>query len=249
MTTNKKIYFVSDIHLGYPNFEGSLKREKLLVKWLDTIKQDASDIYLMGDVFDFWFEYKHVIRRGFTRFLGKLSELSDYGIKIHFFAGNHDIWLFDYLEQEIGLTIYREPTEVELMGKKFYLAHGDGLGPFDQKFKLLKKIFTSKTMQWFFARIHPNTGIALANYWSRKSRMNQGDPEVFKGLENEWLYIYSKNYIKKSEIDYFVYGHRHIIIDEKLDDKSTLFILGDWLHNFSYGIFDGEKMRIIKGFK
>jgi UDP-2,3-diacylglucosamine hydrolase len=169
-----KIYFASDLHLGVPNKEKSLEREKRFVKWLDEIKSDASAIYLVGDVFDFWFEYKKAVPKGYVRLLGKLAEISDSGIDIHFFTGNHDMWVFDYLEKEINLKIYRKPQEITINGKSFFIGHGDGLGPHDKGYKFIKKIFSNKLCQWLFARVHPNLGISIAEYWSQKSRIANG---------------------------------------------------------------------------
>lgn len=176
MIPGKKIYFASDFHLGVPTYEKSLEREKKIVKWLDSIKADAEELYLMGDVFDFWFEYKTVAPRGYVRLLGKLAELSDAGIKLFYFTGNHDMWTFDYLKKELNATIYRKPIEQEYNGKKFYIGHGDGLGPGDHGYKFIKKIFASSISQWLFARLHPNFGIGLANYFSKKAELLQAQP-------------------------------------------------------------------------
>ncbi|MFW6328019.1 MAG: UDP-2,3-diacylglucosamine diphosphatase, partial [Bacteroidota bacterium] len=181
----KKIYFVSDIHLGMHPREDSIKREKLFVKWLDEIKDHASALYLLGDIFDYWFEYKKVVPRGFTRTLGKLAEINDKGVKIHYFTGNHDVWIFDYLPSEIGIILYPEPLSTVINNKKFYLSHGDGLGPGDPGFKLLKAAFRNRILQWFYARIHPNFTISLAHYWSRKSRYGKTEADEFKGEEKE----------------------------------------------------------------
>ena len=190
--SNHKIYFASDFHLGIPNAEKSLDREKLLVKWLEMAEKDAKEIYLMGDLFDFWFEYKHSIPKGFTRFLGKLANISDRGIAIHVFTGNHDMWMFGYLETELGVNIIRDAIDVEINGKLFHLAHGDGLGPGDRGYKFIKKVFASKICQWLFARIHPNTGIGIANYWSKKSRLQEKQIPEFLGEDKEWLIQYCK---------------------------------------------------------
>jgi len=173
----KKIYFASDFHLGVPSYEKSLEREKLLVKWLDEIKKDAEEVYLMGDLFDFWFEYKHAAPKGFVRLLGKIAEITDSGIPVYLFTGNHDMWMFDYLPKEIGVKIYREPIEKKFGSKTFYLGHGDGLGPGDKGYKFIKKVFANKFCQWLFARLHPNLGIGMAHYWSRKSRVANGNDE------------------------------------------------------------------------
>ncbi|MBI5217677.1 MAG: UDP-2,3-diacylglucosamine diphosphatase [Bacteroidia bacterium] len=245
MTNPKKIYFVSDLHLGLPSYEKSLEREKLFVAWLDEIKNDAGEIYLLGDIFDFWFEYKTVVPRGFTRLLGKIAELTDSGIHVYFFTGNHDIWVFDYLPRETGVTVVREPIVREWNGKKFYIAHGDGLGPFDRRYKVLKKIFTNRISHWLFARLHPNFGIGFAHLWSHKSREYQEFP-TFKGEDKEWLIRYSKMLLQKEHFDYFIFGHRHVPVHIPLNDKSHFINLGDWLFNFTYAVFDGEKAELKK---
>lgn len=242
-----KIYFASDFHLGLPDYEKSLSREKSIVRWLDEIKNDALEIYLLGDIFDFWFEYKTVVPRGFTRFLGKLSELTDSGIKIHFFVGNHDLWIFDYLPKETGVIIHRKPLETTLLGKKFYLAHGDGLGPGDKGFKSLKKVFTSKIAQWLFARIHPNASVSFAKNWSRHSRMTENPKTYeFKGEDKEWLILHSKEILKTNFFDFFIYGHRHIPTKLKLENNSTYINLGDWIMNFTYAEYDGNTIELRK---
>ncbi|MBK9801058.1 MAG: UDP-2,3-diacylglucosamine diphosphatase [Bacteroidetes bacterium] len=245
LNPGKKIYFASDFHLGAPDAVTSLKREKLLVKWLDEIKTDAQEIYLVGDVFDFWFEYKTAVPKGFVRLLGKLAELADKGIVLHYFTGNHDMWVFDYLPSEIGLTIYRGVLEKEYNGKQFYIAHGDGLGPGDRGYKFIKKVFANPVCQWLFARLHPNFGIRMANFWSGKSRLHTGfSDEKFLGEEKEWLVIYSKEVLQKKHIDYFIFGHRHLPLDISLGSKSKYINLGEWMNYASYAVFDGEKTEL-----
>ncbi len=244
---NKKIYFASDFHLGVPNAEKSLEREKHIVRWLDTIKADASELYLLGDVFDFWFEYGTVVPKGYVRLLGKLAELSDSGVKIHWFTGNHDMWIFGYLPKEIGVTIYRKPVTREINGKKFYLGHGDGLGPGDRGYKFIKKVFASKVCQWLFARIHPNLGVRIANYFSRKSRIATGNSdEKYNGDENEWLVIHCKEVLKKEKFDYFIFGHRHLPLDIDLGNNSRYINLGEWVNFSSYAVFDGSVLSLLK---
>jgi UDP-2,3-diacylglucosamine hydrolase len=244
---NKKIYFASDFHLGVPSYEKSLQREKLIVKWLDEIKQDAEEIYLMGDVFDFWFEYKHSVPKGFIRLLGKIAEITDSGISVHFFTGNHDMWMFDYLPKELNITIHRQPITKNYNGKKFYLGHGDGLGPGDHGYKFIKKVFANKFAQWMFARVHPNLGIGMANFWSRKSRVSNGPKdEAFHGEENEWLVVYSKEILKKEHFDYFIFGHRHLPLDIKLAENSRYINLGEWVNFNSYAVFDGKELLLEK---
>ena len=244
--SNHKIYFASDFHLGIPNAEKSLNREKLLVKWLEMAEKDAKEIYLMGDLFDFWFEYKHTIPKGFTRFLGKLAQICDSGIPVNVFIGNHDMWMFGYLETELGVNIIREPIDIELNGKLFHLAHGDGLGPGDRGYKFIKKVFASKICQWLFARIHPNTGIGIANYWSKKSRLQEKQIPEFLGEEKEWLIQYCKEKLKEKNYDYFIFGHRHLPIEHVFENESKYINLGDWIHHNTYAIFDNNKIELKK---
>ena len=242
-----KIYFISDFHLGAPDAASSLVRERKIVRWLSHAAHDASEIYLMGDVFDFWFEYKHAVPRGYVRLLGKLAELSDRGIKLHYFTGNHDMWVFDYLPKEIGVVLYREPIEREVGGKRFYIGHGDGLGPGDHGYKFIKKVFANKVCQWLFARLHPNFGIPLALYFSRKSRIATGtSDEKFLGEEKEWLVVYSKEILATKHFDYFVFGHRHLPLDIQLNDRSRYLNLGEWITHFTYAVFDGTELRLEK---
>jgi UDP-2,3-diacylglucosamine hydrolase len=241
----KKIYFASDQHFGAPNPAESKKRETHFIQWLDEIKNDCQILYLVGDLFDFWFEYKTVAPRGHVRLLGKLAELSDSGIKIHFFTGNHDMWVFDYLPEEIGMELHHEPIEKEYNGKQFYIAHGDGLGPGDHGYKFIKKVFRNKLCQWLFARLHPNFGIGLANFFSRSSRAATGDNDkTYLGEENEWLAIYAKEKLQEKHYDYFVFGHRHLPLDLTVGENSRYINLGDWISDFTYAIFDGSKLTL-----
>jgi UDP-2,3-diacylglucosamine hydrolase len=240
-----KIYFASDFHLGVPDKDSSLDREKRIVRWLTEVSKDADEIFLLGDLFDFWFEYKQVVPRGFTRLLGKLSELTDRGIPVHVFTGNHDMWIFDYLPSETGVILHRDSIQREWSGKKFFIGHGDGLGPGDHGYKFIKKVFASKVCQWLFARFHPNFGIGLANYWSRKSRKSTGDSDKkFLGEDKEWLVAYSKEVLEKEHFDYFIFGHRHLPLDIKLSESSSYLNLGDWITHFSYAVFDGSNTAL-----
>ena len=200
---NKKIYFISDAHLGLPPRDKSLLREKILIKWLDEISKDAFEIYLLGDIFDYWFEYKKVVPRGFVRFLGKIAEIRDSGIPVYFFTGNHDAWIFDYLPEELGVEIFHKPLSRIFNGKKFYMAHGDGLGPGEHSYKLLKKIFTSTLLQWLFARLHPNTATGIAHRWSKSSRFSKGNYVGWLGEDKEHLVIHSKKLLETENYDYF----------------------------------------------
>lgn len=245
MNIKTNIYFASDFHLGAPNYDDSLKREKMIVKWLDEISHDAKEIYLVGDIFDFWFEYKHTIPKGFVRLQGKIAELTDKGIDIFVFRGNHDMWIFDYIPKELGVKMVEGNLVKTIGGKKFLIGHGDGLGPGDYGYKFIKKVFANKLCQWAFARLHPNLGMGIANYWSHKSRkVNAGYDEKFLGEENEWLAIFAKDYLKKEHIDYFIFGHRHLPFEIKLNEKSTYMNLGEWINYNSYAVFDGEKLSL-----
>lgn len=241
----KKIYFVSDAHLGLPPLDKSLVREKLLVKWLEEIRKDAFEIYLLGDIFDYWFEYKKVVPRGFVRFLGKIAEIRDSGIPVYLFTGNHDVWIFDYLPMELGVEIFHKPITRVFNNKKFYLGHGDGLGPGEKSYKLLKKIFTSKTLQWFFARIHPNTTIGFAHRWSKKSRFSKGNYVPWLGEEKEHLVLHSKKLLETEEFNFFIYGHRHVPKEFSINENTKLIYLGDWFVNFTYAVFDGEDVKLL----
>lgn len=238
-----KIYFASDFHFGVPNYSTSREREDLVVSWLEEIRKDAAEIYLMGDIFDFWFEYAAVIPKGFIRFQGKLADLADSGIKITFFKGNHDMWMFDYFVKELGIQIISEELILERNGMKFYLHHGDGLGPGDAKYKILKKIFRSEFCQWLFARIHPNLGVAIARKWSKHSRLQNNQKEEFQDLEKEWLVSYSKELLLKEHYDFLIFGHRHLPLDVQLGN-SRYINLGEWMNFNSYAVFDGENLEL-----
>lgn len=241
----KCVYFASDFHLGAPDPKTSLKRERKLIQWLDEIEKDAAHIFLVGDLFDFWFEYKNVIPKGYTRLLGKLAGLSDKGIGISVFIGNHDMWMDGYFEQELNIPVYEDPHLFSINDKKFFIAHGDGLGPGDHRYKILKKILRHRFSRWLFAAIHPSWGIALANIFSKRSRMLASESEkTFLGEDREWLIRFSKDQLKTQEIDYFVFGHRHLPLDFPLSEESRYINLGDWLHHYSYAVFDGEEMRL-----
>lgn len=243
----KKIYFASDFHLGVPNAESSLERERKVVRWLTSIEHDAHEIFLVGDIFDFWFEYKHAIPKGFSRLQGKISELTDRGIPVHFFTGNHDMWMFDYFPKELGVTVNRSNVERVWNGKTFFIGHGDGLGPGDKWYKFMKKCFEARWTRWCFARLHPNFGIGMANFWSRKSRAATGDSDSkFLGEENEWLVIYCKEQLQEKHRDYFVFGHRHLPMDIRLNETSRYINLGEWIHYTTYGVFDGKELTLEK---
>jgi UDP-2,3-diacylglucosamine hydrolase len=244
MAIRNKLYFASDFHLGTGTYQKSREREDRLVRWLDGIKHDAAEVFLMGDVFDFWFEYKTVVPKGYIRFLGKLAELADAGVKLYFFKGNHDMWMFDYFEKELGATIISDELELERNGKKFYLHHGDGLGPGDGFYKLLKKIFRSGFCQWLFARVHPNLGVGIANYWSRHSRIANDNKETPKPGQQEWLLIYSREVLQTRHYDYMIFGHRHMPKDIQLTPETRYINLGEWVISNTYAVFDGETVSL-----
>lgn len=241
--SRSKIFFASDFHLGVPDHQSSREREDLIVRWLEQIREEAAEIYLLGDVFDFWFEYAAVIPKGFIRLQGKLAELSDSGIKITLFKGNHDMWMFDYFVQELGVQIISDELVLERNGKKFYLHHGDGLGPGDAKYKILKKIFRSDLCQWLFARIHPNLGVRIARRWSMNSRIQNNKKEVFKDISEEWLVSYSREVLLKEHYDFLIFGHRHLPLDIQLG-SSRYINLGEWINFNSYAVFDGVDLKL-----
>lgn len=244
-TSNKKIYFLSDFHLGAPNYESSLVREKLIVQFLGEIKNSAAEIFIVGDMFDFWYEYRRVVPKGYVRLLGKLAELTDAGIPIHFFVGNHDMWMKDYLQKELNIPVYFEPVVFERLGKKILVGHGDGLGPGDHGYKRLKKIFRNPLCQWLFGILPPHFGMGLANYLSRRSRTQTGAAEeIFLGEDKEWLIIYCKEVLQKEHFDYFIFGHRHLVIDFKLKANSRYINLGDWIRYFSYAELDANDLQL-----
>ena len=245
----QKIYFASDFHLGIPDHDSSLQREKMLVSWLDQVKKDAAEIFLMGDVFDFWFEYKTVVPKGFIRLLGKLAQITDEGIPIHLFTGNHDIWAFEYLQKEVNITLHRHPEIRKMMGKDFYLAHGDGLGPGDNGYKFLKKVFSNRFNQFLFRWLHPDLGAKMGLYFSGKSRLanmiKDEKKENLNRIEDEMLYKYASGLVENGvKADYFIFGHRHRPIEVGLNNGCIMIILGDWLTNFTYAEFDGNALNL-----
>ena len=247
LAPGKKIYFLSDFHLGAPNIQASRQREDAVVAFLKQAKQDAAAFFIVGDIFDFWFEYKTVVPKGFIRLLGCLAEISDAGIPLHIFTGNHDLWMKDYLTKELNAKVYFKPEIFKLGNKQFYIGHGEGLGPGDNGYKFIKKVFTNPICKWLFGWIHPDVGISLANYFSSKSRAKTGSSdEQFLGEDKEWLIIYTKQKSKEVNVDYFVFGHRHFAIDFKIDESTRYINLGDWIKLFTYGVFDGNDMSLEK---
>jgi len=244
-TENKKIYFASDQHFGIPNAEKSLIRERKFIQWLDIVKQDAAAIFLLGDLFDFWFEYKTVVPKGFVRILGKLAEISDSGIPIHFFVGNHDLWMQDYFEKELNIITYREPRAIVINNTSFLIAHGDGLGPGDKGYKRMKKVFVHPFSKWLYSWLHPDIGMWLGQYLSTKNKLISGDEDIkFLGEEKEWLVQYAKRKLELAHYDYFIFGHRHLPMVLKVGHKSKYINTGDWITHFTYAVFDGEELEL-----
>ena len=243
----KKIYFSSDNHLGAPTVEQSLPREKKFVAWLDEIKDDAVAIFLLGDLFDFWHEYKTVIPKGFTRTFGKLVEITDAGIPIYYFVGNHDLWMNGYFEEELNIPVFHKPQQFRFNDTKFFIGHGDGLGPFDKGFKRMKKVFTNPIAKWLFRWLHPDIGMRIGQYFSVKNKMISGGEKItFLGDKKEWLAQYAKQKLETEHFDYFVFGHRHLPLEIALNKKSTYVNLGDWINYYTYAVFDGEKLFLKK---
>ncbi len=242
---SKSIFFASDFHLGIDAFTSSSEREKKIVRWLDSISDNTEELYLVGDVFDYWFEYGKAVPKGYVRLMGMLSEFRDAGIPVYFFTGNHDMWMFHYFEDELGIPIYRQPLEKQLKGKNFFIGHGDGLGPGDKGYKLIKSIFNNKLCQGAFKILHPDIGISLMKYFSAKSRQYTGTEDPFGNPDREWLVQFSESYSLTSDTDYFVFGHRHLPVDYLLSNGKSRYInLGEWLYACSYGEWDGRDFKV-----
>ena len=243
--SGKKVYFASDNHLGAPTKEESLPREKKFVSWLNAVKKDAAAIFLIGDLFDFWFEYKTVVPKGFTRTLGKLAEISDSGIPVYYFVGNHDLWMNGYFEEELGIPVYHKAQEFIIKDSKVFIGHGDGLGPGDKGYKRMKKVFTNPFFKWLFKWLHPDIGVKIAQYLSVKNKLISGDEDAkFLGEENEWLVKYSKRKLEDKHRDFFVFGHRHLPLEIELTDNSKYVNLGDWIQYYTFGEFDGKELTL-----
>jgi len=243
----KKVYFASDNHLGAPTKEASAPREMKFVAWLDEVKADAAAIFLLGDLFDFWFEYKTVVPKGFTRTLGKLAEISDSGIPIYYFVGNHDLWMGGYFEEELNIPVFHKPQQYEINGTSFFIAHGDGLGPHDKGYKRMKKLFMNPIAKWFFRWMHPDIGVKVAQYFSVKNKLISGDDDAkFLGEDKEWLIQYAKRKLEAQHYDHFIFGHRHLPLEIDLNAKSRYTNLGDWITYYTYAVFDGTQLSLEK---
>lgn len=245
LAEGKYIYFASDNHLGAPSKSESLKREKVFVTFLDNIKTDAAALFLLGDLFDFWFDYKQVVPKGFVRTLGKLAEIADSGIPIYFFVGNHDLWMNDYFEEELGIQTFHKPQVFEYNNTKFFIGHGDGLGPGDKGYKRMKKVFTHPFSKFLYRWLHPDIGVRLAKHLSVKNKLISGDEDaIFLGEEKEWLAQYAKRKLTQEHFDYFVFGHRHLPMKIKLNEQSTYINTGDWISHYTYAKFDGKDLEL-----
>lgn len=241
------VYFASDFHLGLDTDIPSKEREKMIVRWLDSILEDAEALYLLGDMFDYWFEYASVVPKGFVRILGKLAEFTNKDIPVHIFTGNHDLWMFGYLEEELGAKLHKHPIHTTINGLEFKIGHGDGLGPGDRGYKFIKNIFSNRLNQWLFARIHPNTGIAIMKWFSKRSRESETDVIDFMGPDKEWLIQYAEEELKSQYVDFFIFGHRHLPIDYTLSNGKTRYInTGDWIHHFSYARLENQNLELLK---
>ncbi len=244
-----KVFFASDQHFGAPTREKSLKRENIFLQWLTEIEPEVTHLFLLGDLFDFWFEYKTVVPKGFVRILGKLAALKDKGVAIYFFTGNHDLWMKDYLTTELGIPVYHKPHQFTLSGKTFWIGHGDGLGPGDKSYKLMKKLFRNPVAQWFFRWLHPDLGMRLGQYLSVENRLISGDEDVkFLGEDKEMLIRYCKYKEQQAHHDFYVFGHRHLPMEIALDNDAVYINTGDWISYYSYAVFDGDTMAL-KNFK
>lgn len=241
-----KIFFVSDFHLGLAAGTDPLDREKRVVRWLETISSEARELFLLGDIFDFWWEYKSVVPKGFTRFLGAVSNISDSGIPVHFFGGNHDMWVGNYLSDECGMILHSKPLITTIDNKSFYLAHGEGLGTSDPGYRILLALFRNRPLRAIYSAIHPSIGMWLGHKWSYDSRLGKGISLDFMGEEKEELFIHSKKILKTEHIDYFIYGHRHLPMSYKLSQGAVITILGDWVTDGSFAEWDGKELALRK---
>lgn len=245
----QKAYFFSDAHLGLDAKVSSKEREKRLVKQLKTAAQDASVIYLLGDMFDIWYEYKYAVPKGYVRLLGTLAELCDAGLEIHYFTGNHDMWITDYLSKEIGLRVSEVHRHENIFGTHFYIGHGHGIGKADAKYaRALKYIFRNPVLRFAYDWLHPDIGLWLANKLSRQKRYLEGftaDPYYGDDKEFSAQFVTEvKELPEFKDTRYFVFGHRHILVNKPITEDKTLVVLGNWIDEFSYGVFDGEQFTL-----
>jgi UDP-2,3-diacylglucosamine hydrolase len=246
LPNGKFLYFASDFHLGAPNKESSDLRERKIVAWMEEVSKDAAAIFLVGDLFDFWYEYKQVIPKGFVKFQACLATLRDRDIPIYFFTGNHDLWMFDYFPTNFGIPVFREPIIVEVGEQRIYLGHGDGLGPGDHFYKLLKRVFEAKLSHWLFKWIHPDIGVWLALKWSRSSRISSTERDGgYQTNEKEWLWQYAREISQSAHFDYFIFGHRHLPLELEVNEKSKYINLGEWVNHCTYVKYDGAQAQLL----
>lgn len=240
-------YFLSDLHLGAPYFPDTKESERRIVAFLESIRHDAETIYLLGDILDYWYEYRYVVPRGFVRFFGKLAELADQGIRIVWMKGNHDIWIYDYLPNELGIEVVDGHLVETIHGKKFYLAHGDGEGKQSRSFRFIRSIFRNKFCQRAFSAIHPRWTVPFAYNWSRHSRMTGEGRGLPDNHLLEGLQAFTKEYhLQHPDIDYFIFGHVHVLSREEIAPGCEMIVLGEWIRTFSYAIFDEKGLELRK---
>lgn len=251
LPSHKKIYFTSDHHFGAPTPELSFPREQKFVQWLDEISKDAGALFIVGDLFDFWFEYKKVVPKGFVRILGKLASLRDQGLPIYFFVGNHDLWMENYFEKELGIPVFHEPIEVKVNNTLLFVGHGDGLGPGDKGYKRMKKVFVHPLSKWLFRWLHPDVGVSLAQYMSVKNKLISGEDDAkYLGEENEWLILYTKRKESEKHRDFYIFGHRHLpMVLPLLDNKTKYVNLGDWIQYYTYASLDANGLLELKEYQ
>lgn len=241
----KSVYFVSDLHLGAPDYKSSRDRERHFLRWLDAVEDTMGVLFIIGDLFDFWFEYKRVVPKGFVRLLGRLAQINDRGIPIHFFTGNHDFWIRDYLSFELGFILHTEHKEFIISNKRFVIGHGDGLGPNDYGYKRMKLVLTNHLFKWFYRQLHPDVGVFIGDYLSRKNKVISGSEDLkYRGPEGEWLIKYAERKLESSYYDYFIFGHRHLPIFYEFSSGAIYLNTGDWLSHFSFGLFDGKALSL-----
>ena len=244
LNPGQKVFFASDAHLGEPDYTTTRDRERKLIAWIDRHQSQAAAFFFLGDVFDFWFEYPHVVPKGFTRLFGKLAHLTDSGIPVYFFTGNHDLWLFDYLTTELSIPVFQKPQSLKINQHTFHIGHGDGLGPGEPGYKILKAFFTNRLYQWLFKWLHPNVGFAIANFWSRSSRSRHGVAQPFVEKDQEWIYQYCKKVHANTPHDFYIFGHRHLALELEIEPGSMYFNIGEWISKCTYGVYDGASFRL-----
>jgi len=241
-----KIIFASDFHLGIDSKNSSKERELLIVEWLMSIKDEVKHLFLVGDIFDYWFEYKTSIPSGFSDFLSAIKILRNEGVEITFFTGNHDMWMFRYFTEEYGIEVLKEPKVFHFDQAKFFVGHGDGLGPGDALYKVVKKVFANKVCQWLFSLIHPTIALGIMKKVSQRDAEKYTKPDQFDG-ENEWLIQFANSYQEQEKkVDFFIFGHRHLMYDYPLQNEGRVINLGDWITYLSYAEWDGSEMKLLQ---